>query len=266
MGWVCSDAWPPRDGETGFDPVGGWPARAWILNAVYERDDIPSGLTHHDTRQMSIHAGVEEPVIVNDVNLDEVTVTTGTTLGFVETPAPPWRRLSWSDVGGRDGFDFWAVDGRWPHLRFTAQDEWPDPSTMPADSWPRIGPAAEESSWPANVLPPTEGSLDEASLLALIKVLTQHSSDGDVRNCFFYYGAVPLMIRGPAVYAGDLLELMPFVRSERDMHFTPNNIWPADRSWFIYTDYDLWATRISGSKALIDTLTKDGEIDAVRCE
>lgn len=265
MQWVCGDAWPPRDGETGFDPVGGgWPARAWILNAVYERSDIPSGLTHHDARRMSIDAGAEEPVMVNDVNLDDLTVTTGATLGFAETPAPPWHRLSWSDLGSRDDFDFWAVDGKWPHLRFTAQGDWPDPSTMPAGAWPRIGPAAEESSWPVNLLPPTEGSLDESTLLSLIRLLTEHSSD-DGRNCYFYYGAVPLEIRGPAVYAGDLFGLLPFVRSEPDMYFTPNNIWPVDRSWFVYTDYDLWATRISGSNALIDALTEDSEIDAVRC-
>ena len=50
------------------------------------------------------------------------------------------------------------------------------------------------------------------------------------------------------------------------MNFTPSNIWPADRSWFVYTDYDLWATRISGSQALIDALIEDSEIDAARCE
>jgi hypothetical protein len=97
-------------------------------------------------------------------------------------------------------------------------------------------------------------------------VLTRTSGADDVRNCFFFfYGAVPLMIRSPAVYVGDLFDLLPFVRSVPDMNFTPSNIWPADRSWFIYTDYDLWATRISGSYVLIDALTEDNEIDVVRC-
>ena len=39
-----------------------------------------------------------------------------------------------------------------------------------------MGPATE-SSWPVNVLPPTEGSLDEATLLALITVLAEHTAD-----------------------------------------------------------------------------------------
>ena len=45
MRWLCGDTWPPKDGGTGFDPADGWPAAVWVLNAMYERDDIPSNLT-----------------------------------------------------------------------------------------------------------------------------------------------------------------------------------------------------------------------------
>jgi hypothetical protein len=56
------------------------------------------------------------------------------------------------------------------------------------------------------------------------------------------------------------------VRSQRGTQFTPNNIWPADRSWFIYTDSDLLATRISGSTELIAALRADDDLDTVRCQ
>jgi hypothetical protein len=34
--------------------------------------------------------------------------------------------------------------------------------------------------------------------------------------------------------------------------------WPPDSSWFIYTDWDLMATRISGSQTLSSRLNRDG--------
>jgi hypothetical protein len=33
----------------------------------------------------------------------------------------------------------------------------------------------------------------------------------------------------------------------------------------VHTDYDQWATRVSGSSLLIDALSKDSDLDTVRC-
>jgi hypothetical protein len=33
--------------------------------------------------------------------------------------------------------------------------------------------------------------------------------------------------------------------------FTATNVWPADRSWLLYTNYDLSATRVSGSTSSV---------------
>jgi hypothetical protein len=55
------------------------------------------------------------------------------------------------------------------------------------------------------------------------------------------------------------------VTSQRGTQLTPNDIWPADDSWLVYTDYDLWATRGGGSAALIDALCADHNLDTVRC-
>ncbi|WP_116209649.1 hypothetical protein [Streptomyces olivoreticuli] len=46
--------------------------------------------------------------------------------------------------------------------------------------------------------------------------------------------------------------------------FSPSNLWPEDRSWIVYTDYDLWETKIVGPAALINALVGDTEIEAVR--
>jgi hypothetical protein len=106
-------------------------------------------------------------------------------MGFQKKPGPQWRRLAWSDLGQRDGFEFWAVDGHWPDLRYTAQSDWADPSTMPVSAGPRISPTTD-SSWPASILPPPQGSLDEESLLALIAVLAKHTAPVALRHCGAY--------------------------------------------------------------------------------
>lgn len=46
--------------------------------------------------------------------------------------------------------------------------------------------------------------------------------------------------------------------------FTPSNLWAEDRSWVVYTDYDLWATKVSGPEHLVEALLRDPEIEAVR--
>jgi hypothetical protein len=70
---------------------------------------------------------------------------------------------------------------------------------------------------------------------------------------------------GATVYAGKLSDVPALVASQRGTAFTPNNIWPADRSWLIYTDFDLEATRVSGSTEVIEALRADDHLDTVRC-
>jgi len=45
---------------------------------------------------------------------------------------------------------------------------------------------------------------------------------------------------------------------------TPSNLWPDDRSWFVYTDADLMATKVKGSAALIAALVDDVHLETLR--
>jgi hypothetical protein len=265
MRWLSGDTWPPSSGYTGFDATGPWPAAAWVLNAIYERDDMPADLTHHELHHQAIAAGLRQPTIINGVDVDEKSIVTGGDLGFAEKPPPPWRRLTWSELGAREGFDVWAVEREENELRFRPQADWEDPTVMPAAAWPAVGPT-EQLSWPVSLLPPTEGSLDAESLEVLIAVLTPHTAAQALADCAFYYGAVAFMRDGATVFAGDLRDLPTLVRSARGQQLTPNNIWPGDRSWLIYTDYDLNATRISGSPELIEALCKHQDLDTMQCD
>lgn len=264
ISWIAGDDMPADGscpGGTGFDPVEGWPASVWVLNAIYENPQLSEDITHHELHHRAIELGLREPTMVGEVNLDEITITTGRSLGFVERPGAPWRRVWWASLGRRDEFGFWAVSGRWPDLHYTPQEHWDDPVAMPAASWPRIDPIGE-SSWPANMLPPAEGSLDEESLQALTGVLGEYTDDDAITRCDFYFGCPPFMCEGPKIFTGRLAELRSLV-DEAD--FTPSNFWPANRSWFVYTDYDLCATRVSGSPELIHALMQTEDLDTVRC-
>jgi hypothetical protein len=45
---------------------------------------------------------------------------------------------------------------------------------------------------------------------------------------------------------------------------TPSNLWPADRSWLLWTDYDLWATDVHGSATVIAAIEADPELETLR--
>lgn len=268
MRWLSGPRWPvtygTRDGATGYDRTDGWAAAVWVLHAMYERPESVPGLTHHELRQQAIAAGMIAPDVVDGLNLDERTTTTGVALGFTYQPGPPWRRLTWSELGRRDGFDFWAVEGHWPELRYTAQRDWADSVVMPERSRPRILPTSA-SSWPACILPPPEGSLDEESLTALIAVLARHTSPDTLRDSVAYYSPVTFLQEGATVFVGDLSDVPEVIASQMGSKFAPNNMWPSDRSWLSYTDCDLSATRVNGSQLLVDAICADPTLETVRC-
>jgi hypothetical protein len=67
------------------------------------------------------------------------------------------------------------------------------------------------------------------------------------------------------VLDGSLMEAAGLVEG-RGLTSTPSNLWPNDRSWFVYTDADLMATKVSGSAALIATLVDDAHLETLRLE
>jgi hypothetical protein len=112
-------------------------------------------------------------------------------------------------------------------------------------------------------LGPDEGSLDCESLEALTELLAQASPDGHATKCFGYF--TPLVSadfdRPPmcAFRLGDVQE----VSATTPMELTPSNWWPIDRSWFVYTDWDLSATKVSGSLSLITSLTTAADLETI---
>ncbi|MEU8328701.1 hypothetical protein [Micromonospora sp. NPDC048839] len=234
LAWLADR--PGKEAFTGYAPTG-WESSTWILHAMYENARLAGLGTHDEVRHRGIDSGDLAPLIVAGVNLDEETTETGTPLGFVTPPGSPWRRVLWSRQPGQ------TPDRRYP----------------PCHRW------FTHNSWPVAVQPPPEGSLDEESLEALLDTLCRHSVDGPRTECVAFYAHLPAndydhvhVWRGPLSAVPELLE----ERGGRYL-FSPTNLWPTDRSWFLWTDYDLQGTRVSGSRPLVEAIRSHPTLETV---
>lgn len=219
---------------------------AWVFNAMDERERGPGEVSHHEHRVARIADGSVRPRVVAGIDLDAVGVATGGGLGRAEHPGPAWRRLRWAELARRTG-DPLVPDGSLPSHR-----------CFPL--------ARKAGSWPLGIVPPTEGSLDRATWNRLIAVLTEHSPDGPATPCLAYW--TPLMfatvdVDDHRVRAGRLGDA-GLLYDDPEVSFSPSNLWAADGSWVLCTDYDLWATKVAGPAPLVEALLGDEEIEAVR--
>ena len=222
---------------TGFDRDG-WPASTWVLHAMYETATLAGGLTHDEAHRMSVAAGASEPSVVGDVNLHEIAGMTlvGSPLGRSESPGPGWTRLMWRDLARRTG-----------------DDPFQGPPCVRSFRFPT-------SSWPVNIRPPAEGSLDREQFSRVCEHLA--ALDGDDGTVLAYYArlATSDWSGGSVLFRGSIAELAGLY-DDPTVLGSPSNIWSQDRSWFVYTDHDLWGTKVSGSPALIATLSQDPNLE-----
>lgn len=230
MAWLADLA--PEGSVTGYDAEG-WPASTWVLHAMHENRSLDGLGTHDDIHRRRLDAGDVAPLIIGDVNLDEATTVTGTPLGFMVNPGSPWVRVTWADYLAR-----------FPDLAGTS--EYP-----PCHRW------FPKGSWPVSVSAPPEGSLDQESLAAVLGMLADHSEEGDETRCYAFYASLPAggdfdsvhLWEGPLRSVEDLIS-----ENGGPYDFSPTNLWPVDRSWFVWTDYDLQGTKVSGEPALVDAM------------
>ncbi|MCD9145682.1 hypothetical protein [Streptomyces albireticuli] len=235
------------DGLTGY-LVPGLPDAAWVLNAMYEREEGPGTVSHHAARRAALADGSAEPLVAGGLDLDgEGLLTTGGGLGWARHPGPGWRRLRWAELARRGGEPV-VREGMLPSYRSA-----PDAT-------------AEDGSWLVGVEPPTEGSLDRESWDRLTALLAEHSPAGPDTPCLAYYN--PMVMRAVEydsrhVLAGRLGDARALAGLD-DPDFSPSNLWAADGSWVVCTDYDLWATKVAGPTSLVGAVLADTELEAVR--
>jgi len=232
------------DGLTGFMPPA-MPDAVWVLNAMYEHERGPAAVSYHEHHQKCPADGSARPHIIGGVDLEAV-VFTGGDLGRAEHPGHGWRRLPWTELARRIG-DPVVPDGLLPSHR----------------CFPSV---RKEGSWPLGVIPPTEGSMDRETWNRLVGILVEQSPTGPDTSCLAYYSPLTLgaddfdNLRVRSGRLGDAEALY----DNPEVDFSPSNLWAEDRSWVLCSDYDLWATKVAGTPALIDALLNDPGIEAVR--
>jgi hypothetical protein len=223
----------------GFGDAADWEASVWLLHAMYENDELLSDTSHDEARRAGLAADLVEPIMVNGVNLDELTTTTGAGLGRSDWPGPGWARLKWADLAARIKTD--PFDVAPSHRSF-------------------VFPTG---SWPVNIRPPAAGSLDREQFSRLCHHLTELYG-GDLA-VFAFYGLLAMRDWSELLFTASLRELGSLY-DDPAVSGSPSNIWPIDRAWFVYTNHDLSGTRVSGSRNLIDVLRADETIDTVNLD
>ena len=222
------------DGFAGYD-ANGWDESTWILHAMYENVDLPSDITYDD------EARDTDPLVeVASGGCNAKLI--GCPGGGSRWPGPGWERLAWNSLAQRQSLQLFS-DGINPCFR--------------TFRFPTL-------SWPLSIRPPAEGSLDWEQLETLVSRLSSHTEGGMSATCYAYYGS--LVCRDwndSGIYFCSLGDILTAYTSP---HFygTPSNLWPDDRSWMVYTDSDLWGTKVSGSRELIASLQEDELLETVR--
>jgi hypothetical protein len=228
----------------GYD-ASGWDASVWILHAMYEHPELPGGLSHDDVRRIELGAGTVERHVVAGVDLDdhlaaEGGVWTGVQSGPTSRPGPEWGRLRWVELAERLRVPF------------------PDQDFPPCQRW------FPYESWPTAIAPPGEGSLDWEQYLRLLDHLAQMSEDANETEVFAFVCVLRCRDwsgEGDLLF-GKLEELIP-LHDSADYRGSPTNVWPVNRGWFVYTDHDLWATKVAGPAELIESLLGDEELETL---
>jgi hypothetical protein len=223
------------DGFTGYD-TSGWADTIWVLHAMYENRDLPTDTTYDDKARAE--AGLP-PASSSDASGCNARLI-GCPGGESRWPGPGWERLQWATLAERKSIQLFS-DGVLPCFRTF-----------------RFG------SWPLSIRPPAEGSLDWEQLVAVVEHLCSISDAGMATACYAYYSnLVARDWEAGGTYRGSLADILG-AYGDGSFFGSPSNFWPASRAWMVYTDCDLWATRVSGPRGLIHSLVDDQELETVR--
>lgn len=226
----------------GLDAVG-WSASLWILHPMRETDELPADITWTEARRLHRTGRGRRRLGVVAEYLDWLALNENAR-SLTQPPIGGWRRLTWRDLWRRSDVDPDQLEG------------YPSDGWFPSLGWP--------PSWPVNIDGPDEGSLDREQFLRLVEHLAAVSPRGRDEECFAYYAYLAAIeFEGDLLYGGCIGDLASLLESD-DLDGTPSNIWPADRSWLVYTDFDLWGTKVSGSAHLVARLVADPELETMR--
>ena len=211
-------------GDTGYD-VRPMPDKVFVLHPLSERID---GKAIADEQTEMLDDG------------------TDTRLLSAPVPEPPTRSVRWDDYARRRNIPI-IRPGAWP-------------------GWLNGLPGVMDDEY---VSPPDEGHIgDPATRRALFEVLVRHSERGPETVCTAFYYWLPVADPRPGAPTVPNVRRGPLGAYEElfdgPSYCSPQNLWPDDHKWVLQTDWDSWATAVSGPTALIEDIIASPALEAVR--
>jgi hypothetical protein len=235
------------DGWTWEGPLA--PCTAWLGESFMAAPDdqvLPPGCTDSTWilhKQYFCPPGVEPPE-----NWDDDERWPG--FGFGTHPPDGWQRSPWAEVASRKGIPLRGAkfDGR---------------EVPPCYRWEASrGHQDVINGVPVQGLAPTEGSLGKGDLETLIPVLAVNTSSTRMQGAFsFVYQHLDDGSQLAVTF--DLATMLTAMLAKSDQQFTPEFWWPEDRSWVVWTDWDLMGTKVFGGHGLVQQLREHPDIETL---
>jgi hypothetical protein len=118
---------------------------------------------------------------------------------------------------------------------------------------------SETACWSRFLYGPAEGNLDHEELSEIVSILRPFTGG---QECFLRFAEIPLTgTDKPRLFSGALNEVIEFGK-ENDYRFSPEYLWPSDRSWCLCSDFDFEFTFVGGPQELISAILASRELEA----
>jgi hypothetical protein len=201
-----------------------YPEGLWILHAMYEVG--PDG-------DESLYRSAND----EDEDDDEP--------GWPADPGPGWRRLRWHELSERTGDPVVAQHVK-PRHRVPSFRAFPSVK-QGVELWERI----RWADW---------GGMDREGFRSLASILSRFSGPKTV--VFAHPAPCRDISAGLRVFQGRIGDLEAL--EQLDPYYGPANLWPADRSWLLFADWDLAGTKVYGPPELLTMIEEDEFLETVR--
>ncbi|MCP1413673.1 hypothetical protein [Paenarthrobacter sp. A20] len=183
----------------------------------------------------------------------------------IYTVAPPveFIRFRWSEVARIKGVPlrgaFWDGLEVPPCFRWEAFLGWDEAAlVLPGASF---------------VYQPKDATIGQIELEELLPVLQAATTSYRLEAVFSAVGRAEDDIAGQVIGADGYMhrrvfyfntgDLLPALLRRDPPYETPEFWWPEDRSWLVWTDWDLLGSKVFGSKELIEALRRHPELEAL---
>lgn len=103
---------------------------------------------------------------------------------------------------------------------------------------------------------PDEGTIANEIINDLTEILKNHT---DKSSCYFFYTSYAIDTMHDTIFNGTLQEFPNTY--EIGQSGTPTYVWPEDKKWCIYTNYDTDFSIIGGTKELINNILNNKKLE-----